>query len=505
MPRYLSGIGGPTLIRAPTRYFLLMIFLSHSGRTHSFRALLAAIALCPALSLAQVPSPTAALHRLVAAPFSGDSAFRTVAFLDQFVRWPGNSGFDASVAHIVERLEASGYVREDRAAATDRMTYRVERYPMSAPAWEPLHASLSIVGEAEPLLRFATNRNMLATNSNATPAGGVTAELIDAGRGTPAEFDRLDVKGNVVLVEGSVERAFGEAVMKRGALGVIGYALPDYLQPTKHVHSIQFGGVQRDTTGTGWGISLSYAARQRLRAAVDVAARGGTPVRVHVMTDVRWTPNAVEQAVVADVRGTRNPAERFVFSAHVQEPGANDDASGVGAQVEMARVAAQLVRTRRVDPARTITFLWGLEIRSSDRYITQDTARAKGILWGLSLDMVGEDTKRTGGTFLIEKMPDPSAIWTRGDDKHSEWGGSPITKAQLTPHYFNDLVLGRALEQSATNGWVVRTNPFDGGSDHTPFLKAKKPGLLLWHFTDEFSTVQLSAGVDAVTCFLCKS
>ena len=86
-------------------------------------------------------------------------------------------------------------------------------------------------------------------------------------------------------------------------------------------------------------------------------------------------------------------------------------------------------------------------------------ARAVGIRWGLSLDMVGEDTKKTGGTFLIEKMPDPSAIWTRGEDKHTEWGGSALTKEQMTPHYFNDLVLGRALEMAATNGWVVKSFP----------------------------------------------
>jgi len=431
-------------------------------------------------------APTADLHALVAPRFSGDSAFRTVAFLDQFVRWPGNRGFDASIAHIVERLEASGYVREDRAAPTGRLTYRIERYPMAQPAWEPLDASLAIVGEAEPVLRFATNRNMLATNSNATPSGGVTAELVDAGRGTVAELDKLSLTGKVVFVEGSVGRAFTEAVTKRGAVGVLAYALPDYLQPSKHVHSIQFGGVARDTTGAGWAISLSYAARARVRTALDAGARRGAPVRVRVTADVRWTPNAVEQAVVAEIRGSTAPAERFVFSAHVQEPGANDNASGVGAQVEMARVAARLVHARQLDPARTITFLWGLEIRSTDRYIKQDSVRARGIKWGLSLDMVGEDTKKTGGTFLIEKMPDPSAIWTRGDDKHSEWGGSPLTKEQMTPHYFNDVVLHRALEQAATNGWEVRTNPFEGGSDHTPFLRAKKPGLLLWHFTDEF-------------------
>ncbi|MEO7962543.1 MAG: M28 family peptidase, partial [Gemmatimonadaceae bacterium] len=230
-----------------------------------------------------------------------------------------------------------------------------------------------------------------------------------------------------------------------------------------------------------WAVSLSFAANERLRHAM---ASG--KVRVHVRTDVTWTPNAVEQTVVAEVRGATAPRERFVFSAHVQEPGANDNASGVGAQVEMARVAAELLRTEHVNPGRTITFLWGLEIRSTDRYINQDSDRAKGILWGLSLDMVGEDTKKTGGTFLIEKMPDPSAIWTRGNDHHTEWGGSPLTKGDLTPHFYNDFVLQRSLEQAATNGWVVKTNPYEGGSDHTPFLKAKKPGLLFWHFTDQF-------------------
>jgi len=104
----------------------------------------------------------------------------------------------------------------------------------------------------------------------------------------------------------------------------------------------------------------------------------------------------------------------------------------------------------------------------------------------VSLDMVGEDTEKTGGTFLIEKMPDPSAVWTRGEDHHTEWGGSPLRVDQLTPHFFNDFVLRRCLDQAAVTGWVVRTNPFEGGSDHVPFLDAKKPGLLFWHFTDVY-------------------
>ncbi|MBK7596945.1 MAG: M28 family peptidase [Gemmatimonadetes bacterium] len=321
-----------------------------------------------------------------------------------------------------------------------------------------------------PILQLATNRNMLATNSWSTPDTGVLADLVDAGDGACA-LDAAHVAGRIVLAEAPVGRLFSEAVVKRGALGVLAYNLPAYLKPEVNTRSIQFGGIAYDSTTKGWGIALSHEARARLKAAL-AAGR----VRVRVKSAVTWTPDAVERTVVAEVRGRTRGDERFVYSAHVQEPGANDNASGVGAQLEMARVAADLVRSGAIDPARTITFLWGLEIRSTDRYISQDSVRATGIKWGLSLDMVGENTNKTGGTFLIEKMPDPSAIWTRGDDKHTEWGGSPLTKAQMTPHYFNDYVLWRALEMAATNGWVVKTNPFEGGSDHTPVPQGPEAG-----------------------------
>ena len=130
--------------------------------------------------------------------------------------------------------------------------------------------------------------------------------------------------------------------------------------------------------------------------------------------------------------------------------------------------------------------LFGLEIQQTQNFLADDSVRTRGVRWGLSLDMTGEDTKKTGGTFLIEKMPDPSAVWTRGDDHHSEWGGSPIKKEAIVPHYYNDYLLARCLDQAAATGWVVRTNPFEGGSDHTPFLTAKKPGALFWHFTDVY-------------------
>ena len=444
-------------------------------------ALLALVAAANVLPAQPPPSPSATAFALVRPRFSGERARETVAFLDQYARWPGNRGFDASIDHIAQRLAKAGYVLQERARPADRLVYRIERYPMSAPAWEAVDAEVRVAGAAVPVLRWSTNRNMLATNSYATPALGVDAELVDIGTYTAAALDKADVKGRIVMADARVGQLFTEAVVKRGAIGVLAYAMPSYTEPEANRTSIQFQGIPLDTARRSWAIALSHDARAQLRAALAAGA-----VRLHVNASVRWTPNAVERTVVAEVRGSALPDERFVFSAHVQEPGANDNASGVGAQLEMARVAAELLTAGRIDPRRTITFLWGLEIRSTDRYISQDSGRAKGIRWGLSLDMVGEDTRKTGGTFLIEKMPDPSAIWTRGDDHHTEWGGGVIGKNALFPHYFNDFVLQRCLEQAATNGWVVKTNPFEGGSDHTPFLRAKKPGLLFWHFTDHF-------------------
>lgn len=440
--------------------------------------LLLAVACSPASGRAGSSDPVARLFDMVRAEYDGERAKSTVAYVEQRWRVAGNTGFDESIRHVEARLREAGYVREDSAPAGARLTYRVETRPMANDTWEPVDASLTIVGQDSALLRWATNRNMLTINSASTPEGGVEAEVVDVGAGRPEDFAGKDVRGKIVLAEGRIGAVYGEAVQQRGAIGVLAYAMPAYTRPEVNQTSIQFSRIPAG--GGGWGILLSYAAREELRRAMAAG-----PVRVHVNTSARaW--RSEELTLVAEVHGDSLPDERFVLSAHVQEPGANDNASGVGAATELARVLARLVSEGRVSPARTITMLWGDEIKSTRDYLAADSVRTSGVRWGMSLDMVGEDTEKTGGTFLIEKMPDPSAVWTRGDDRHSEWGGRPIKVEDIRPHYFNDLVLARALDQAAATGWVVRTNPFEGGSDHTPFLNAGKPGILLWHFTDQF-------------------
>jgi len=437
--------------------------------------------LMPRGGAAQRPESPAAVKRyfeMVRREFAAKNAYDQVAFMDRYFRWPGNTGFDASIDRVEGTLKAAGYVNEANARSTDPLTYRIERRAMKTPAWDPVDATV-IVGR-DTILRFATNRNMLAINSFSTPDSGVVAPIVDVRKGTAADYDRASVTGKIVLVEANVGRAFTEAVQRRGAIGVLAYNMPAYTQPERNTHSIQFGSIAYDSVKRAWGIAISHDALDRLRASL---ARGEARARVRVASKMF---SADERTLIADVHGSQAPTERFVLSAHVQEPGANDNASGVGDLSEMARVLGVLVRDRGFRPKRTITMLFGLEIAQTRNYLAADSVRTRGVRWGLSLDMTGEDTKKTGGTFLIEKMPDPSAVWTRGDEKHSEWGGRPLEKSSIVPHYFNDFLLARCLDQAVTTGWVVRTNPFEGGSDHTPFLEAKKPGVLFWHFTDMY-------------------
>jgi hypothetical protein len=433
----------------------------------------------PAMLHGQRVSPITATAAAVEREISGDRALSTVAFVEQFFRLPGNRGFDASIDTVTRLLDAAGYILEARAKPTDRFVYRIESRPMRDPAWTPESASLSLAGRRAPLLRFATNRNMVAINSYATAPGGVTAAVVDVGEGADSLFARSDVRGRIVFGGGDA-RALYTRAMAAGARGVLMVQrLPAYNQQAKNTNAIGFSSIPRDTVSKGWLLFLSAAAADSMRAAL---ASGPLVATVNIDAKFETRP---ERTIVAEIRGSTKPQERFVYSAHVQEPGANDNASGVGLLAEMARVAASVTRANRAAPARTITFLWGDEIRATARFLADDSVRRASVRWGMSLDMVGENTARTGGTFLIEKMPDPSAVWVRGADQHSEWGGRPIDIKEIRAHWLNDFVRQRCLDRASRTGWVVKSNPFEGGSDHTPFLDAKIPAVLLWHFTDQ--------------------
>lgn len=420
-----------------------------------------------------------ALETALDTAYHADNAHAIVAELDPLIRWTGNEPYQRAIAIVERELRKAGYIPQTQATPHDRLVYHLEHRTARVSAWEPIDASVQIVGRDEPVLSFARNTNMIAVNSVATPEGGVEAELVSLIGIPQSRLREIDLKGKIVMAD-MPPAALGRLAADNGAIGALAYHIPDFNQPQVHRDSIPHMNAASGPNAV-WTILLSNRARQTL---IDELNRGRVTLRVSVKTK-RYPGD--DQTLIAEVRGSTHPHQRIVFSAHVQEPGANDNASGIACQTEMACATAQLLNEGQINPQRTITFLWGDEIRAIARYLAQDEQRTRNIIFGVSLDMVGADTAKTGGTFLIEKLPDPSAIWTRGDDKHTEWGAGRLSKNDFLPHYLNDFMLARANRRAMQNKpWAVNTNPYEGGSDHVPFLRHAIPAVLLWHFTDVY-------------------
>jgi hypothetical protein len=244
---------------------------------------------------------------------------------------------------------------------------------------------------------------------------------------------------------------------------------------------LQWGGITYDAEAKAFGFKASWRAASRMRERLK---QGPVILRVRIESAFYDGPN---RTLVAEIPGTSTATERIVMVAHVQEPGANDNASGCATLYGLARAILEAVRSGALKrPQRTLTFMWVDEVRGSRQWMASHPDQARGVQYMFAMDMTGEDTTRTGGTFLIEKEADPSAVWPRPSDPHTEWGASEVKADSLKGSLLNDLHDAICRRRARDTGWVVRTNPYEGGSDHTAFRAAGVPSLLNWHFTDRF-------------------
>ena len=424
--------------------------------------------------------------------FDRDAAIGQVRFMDRYWRLAGNEGYDKSIDRVKQRLVAAGFTELPARPTTQITTPSLWLEPASTPSlgWDQQVSTLAIVRDGQPeeiVLSREKERLILAINSFSTPKGGVTAPLIDIGGGGNAnDYTGKDVKGAIVVGTAGMGQLFTQAVVNRGALGVVStQKAPAYLDPSPDL--TQWGSISYDETHKGFAFRATPRAAAALKAAT---AAGPVKARADVQTTFARKP---ELTLSAEIPGSVVPNERIVVVAHVQEPGSNDNASGTATNMELARALLVGVKAKRIPaPARTLTFLWVNEITGSRRWLTEHPAEKPGVRYMFSMDMTGEDITKTGGMFLVERWPDPGAVWQREWDPHTEWGASRIDPATLKGDLINDLHLALcervALKvQAATRTrWDVRSNPYEGGSDHTQFGSAGIPSVLDWHFTDRF-------------------
>ena len=325
-------------------------------------------------------------YRALDERFDRAAAMDVVAFMQQYWRIAGNPGFNASIDHVRGRLERAGLP-----------VVRVEEFPSATPGWDYERGSLWIEGESEPVLSKERDGVSLAIHSFSTPEGGLTARLVDVGRGEPADFNGRDVTGAVVMGNAGLGALWREAVRARGAAGVISTAIAPYVRPDDprlmdeaHKDVLQWGSVPYDEARAP-SVSRPAGASPG-GCAPRSRATPTTRVRVEVASRFHRGPT---RTLVAEIPGSVRSDERIVMVAHLQEPGANDNASGSATLYALARALQEAIAQGAIaPPARTLTFLWLDEMRGSREWMRAHPEEAAKVQYMFSLDMTGEDTSR---------------------------------------------------------------------------------------------------------------
>ena len=392
---------------------------------------------------------------------SGSVAKSYVAGITGYHRVHASPMMNAAAEHVKGILDSFGMddVRIERYPSDGRRRYWT--YP-SAMGWSCRSAELRLVEPGERVLaRFSDIPQSLHTYSKSTPAKGVTAELVDVGKGTSdADYSGKRVKGKFVLATGRARPVHLQAVVKRGAAGVvtdgISYEFHGVRESTDIPDAHAYQGIwptAEDAKRITFGFSLSRRQGNELRRYLA----SGKTVRLHAKVDAELFKGSYS-VLTATIRGSERPEDEIFLVAHLchPKPSANDNASGSGLLVEVARTITTLIRTGRIArPKRTIRFLWVPETNGSVAFLSRHPELYDRLKAGINLDMVGEDQMLCRSTLMMDMTPDS------------------------VPSYLNDFVysmIGKAnaeydpmVKIGMSSNFRYDRTVYSGGSDHAEF------------------------------------
>jgi aminopeptidase-like protein len=396
---------------------------------------------------------------------SGEIAFDYTVRISQFDRIQASKGWHAAAQWIKGELERIGYADaliEGWPSNGSRYTYTY-RTPIG---WDAQEAELWMTSPREErLCRFEEVPLSLVKHSH---SADVQAELVDVGTGIGEESYRgKDVKGRIVLATAYTGDVMREAVLQRGAVGVITWYPPE-VRPgyPDMIRYTALWPTWEERERMGFGFNVSKRQGWELKRMLDEGRR----VVLHAKVRADYYDGPIE-VLSASLPGARQPEQEVLIIGHLchPRPSANDNASGSGGMLEMARALKAMVDRGLIEPPRrTVRFLWVPEFSGTVPYIRAHLNRTRNTLSVINCDMIGENLHLTGGLFTITRTPDS------------------------LPSYLNDVTenfarLVQSLELTSLSGsrhpFALQVNPFSGGSDHVIFNDGalKVPAVMFGH------------------------
>ena len=420
------------------------------------------------------------LYKLVKDELSGSVAKSFVAQVSRFHRVQGSTMFHEAAEYV--KNELSGLDFQDAVIEQFPADGKTKYWTHTSPiGWEIQSAELRLVEPEEKLLcTYEDCPQSLHTFSKATPVKGVTAELVDVGKGTKEkDYEGKNVNGKFVLATGRARLVHQQAVYKHGAAGVITdtitYEMPNVREsldiPDAHAYQAIWPTAD-DLPKVAFGFSLSKRQGNAMRALLQA----GKTVKLKAKIDARLFPFH-EDVLTATIQGTEEPNKEIFLIAHLchPKPSANDNASGSGLLLEVARTIKTLIRKGKIPPpARTIRFIWVPETLGTVAYLSRHPELSSRLVAGINLDMVGQNQELCKSTLNLDRTPDslPSYL---NDYVYS-------LMEETTKEFDNRTPLGLA------STFRYRSQAFSGGSDHAEFTEAttRVPCVMLLQWPDLF-------------------
>ena len=351
-----------------------------------------------------------AIHAAV----DGQAALESVRTLGRYHRVQGSPGYAAAAQWVQEQALAAGMsdATVEHFPADGSTRYAHFR---SYLGWDAHDARLDEVApHARPVTSFPQQPVALADYSQ---DADVKARLISVGDGAAAaDYQGRDVKGKLVLASGPLPMVHRLAVEERGALGI----LSDYPNQTTawsgdDSDQVRWGHLSPYQTSNSFAFMLSKRQANAYRARLA----DGEAVTLHAVVHAHMTPAAFD-VVSATIPGTDPGAGEVLLTAHLchQSAGANDNASGSAAILQVARTLEQAIASGAIArPRLTIRFLWTPEISGAQAWLASHPELQGHIVGGIHMDMVGALLAGTHSTFHLSRT------------------------AQTLPHVLNDIGL----------------------------------------------------------------
>jgi aminopeptidase YwaD len=402
---------------------------------------------------------------------SGVAAKDHVSRLTQLHRVPASTGFHDAIEYVKER--ASAYGLSD---------VHVETHPGDGTTWfGTLHGNRGwrveggSLDEVQPqprrIVSYEDVRLAVADNSE---SADVTTELVDVGRGSDRrDYAGKDVRGKLVLCDAAPSACHRLAVEELGAAGLVSYNSNQVSAWWRdNADLIRWGHLDARGRRNAFALMISLREARQLQQRLQRGER----ITLHAVVKARNDDAMPYETLIAEIPGTDRSAAAIAFSCHLdhEKPGANDNASGCAANLEIARTLKRLIDAGRIPPpARTLRFIWPSEMTGTIAHLTgplagnQPISESSGVNQLIQavvhLDMVGGDPFVTKS--VLHATRSPWSIASITDDVMETFARYTIDGAMRAA---GDGDMSRAIRSNggSKDAFWADITPYESGSDH---------------------------------------